>query len=111
MAGRAAYAAVVATLHEHGVAGATVVLGVDGTAHGRRRRARFFDANTRVPAMVVAVGAGDRIASALDALDAILPRPLATLERVRVCKRDGRRLAEPTRLPTPIRPAPGCGRS
>ena len=33
-------------LHRHGVAGATVLLGVDGTTHGERRRARFFAANT-----------------------------------------------------------------
>jgi PII-like signaling protein len=92
---RTAYTAVVATLHDHGVAGATVLLGVDGTAHGRRRRARFFGTNTHVPVMIVAVGAGDRIASALGALDRLVPRPLATLERVRVCKRDGRRLAAP----------------
>jgi PII-like signaling protein len=96
--GRAAYAAIVGVLHDHGVAGATVLLGVDGTARGRRRRARFFGANTHVPVMIIAVGAGDRIASALGALDAILPRPLATLERVRVCKRDGHRLAEPLEL-------------
>ena len=30
----------------------------------------------------------------------MLPRPLLTLERVRVCKRDGRLLAAPTPLPT-----------
>ena len=29
-------------LRRHGVAGATVVLGVDGMTHGRRKRARFF---------------------------------------------------------------------
>ena len=97
--GRTAYAAIVDVLHDHGVAGATVLLGVDGTAHGRRRRARFFGSNTHVPAMIISVGAGDRIASALSALEAILLRPLATLERVRVCKRDGRLLSEPPQLP------------
>jgi PII-like signaling protein len=99
LAGRPAYAAAVAMLQDHGVAGATVLLGVDGTVRGGRRRARFFGANTHVPVMIVAVGAGDRIAAALEALDALLPRPLATLERVRVCKRDGHRLAEPLALP------------
>jgi PII-like signaling protein len=90
---------VVALLHDRGVAGATVLLGVDGTAHGERQRARFFGANVRVPMMVIAVGDGERIARLLPELGAILPRPLMTLERVRVCKRDGQKLAEPHRLP------------
>ena len=38
--GRPAHMAVVDALHRHGVAGATVLLGVDGTVHGERRRAR-----------------------------------------------------------------------
>jgi PII-like signaling protein len=94
-----AYEAVVALLHGRGVAGATVLLGVDGTVHGVRQRARFFARNARVPLMVVAVGDGDRIAAALPELGAMLDHPHITLERVRVCKRDGRRLAEPRHLP------------
>jgi PII-like signaling protein len=93
--GRPAFLAVVDLLHRHGVAGATALLGVDGTAGGVRRRARFFGANAEVPVMIIAVGDGDRIAAALPELGALLPRPLMTLERVRVCKRDGARLAEP----------------
>jgi PII-like signaling protein len=93
--GRPAHVAVVEALHRHGVAGATVLLGVDGTAGGVRRRARFFAGNAEVPLMVVAVGAGERIAAALPELRALRPEPLLTLERVRVCKRDGRRLAAP----------------
>ena len=94
-AGRPAHLAVVATLHRHGVAGATVLLGVDGTVQGVRRRARFFGANARVPVMIIAIGASEPIAAALDELRTLLHEPLFTLERVRVCKRDGQRLAEP----------------
>ncbi len=90
---RPAYEAVVDLLHRHGVAGATVLLGVDGTAHGARQRARFFAANADVPLMVISVGHGPQIAAALPELDTILRRPLATLERVRICKRDGQRIA------------------
>jgi PII-like signaling protein len=46
-----------------------------------------------VPAMVVAVGDGPRIAAALAELAELVPAPLATVERVTVLKRDGRRLA------------------
>jgi PII-like signaling protein len=93
--GRPAHMAVVDALHRHAVAGATVLLGVDGTVGGKRRRARFFAANAQVPLMVVAIGAGERIAAALPELRALLAEPLVTLERVRVCRRDGSRLAVP----------------
>lgn len=90
-----AHQAVVALLRRHGVAGATVLLGVDGTAHGLRRRATFFGRNADVPLMVIAVGAAPRIRAALPELGAMLARPVVTLERVRVCKRDGELLAPP----------------
>jgi PII-like signaling protein len=96
--GRAAHLAIVDVLHRHGVAGASVLLGVDGTVHGHRRRARFAGGNAHVPLMVVSVGSGAAIAAALADLEELLTRPLATLERVRVCKRDGRLLEEPPRL-------------
>lgn len=96
---RPAYEAVVELLHDRGVAGATVLLGVDGTAHGVRQRAKFFGRNAQVPLMVIAVGEGDRIAEVLPELGRVLARPLVTLERVQVCKRDGQRLGEPRQLP------------
>jgi PII-like signaling protein len=97
--GRRAYEAVVAFLHERGVAGATVLLGVDGTAHGVHQRARFFGSNAAVPVMVIAVGESARVAAIIPELSQLLSRPLLTLERIRVCKRDGVRLAEPRQLP------------
>jgi PII-like signaling protein len=94
-AGRPAYQAVVQRLHDAGVAGATVLLGVDGTAHGVRQRARFFSRNAEVPLMVISVGDGDRIGQLLPELGALLARPLMTLEQVRVLKRDGKRVGAP----------------
>jgi PII-like signaling protein len=94
-----AYVAVCDLLHRRDVAGATVLLGVDGTAHGVRERARFFGRNADVPLMIIAVGAGPTIARVLPELGALLRRPLLTLERVRVCKRDGQLLARPDALP------------
>jgi PII-like signaling protein len=93
--GRPAHRVLVERLQAAGVAGATVLLGVDGTAHGVRQRARFFARNAEVPLMVISVGDGDSIAAFLAELADLLPQPLATLERVRVCKRDGQRLADP----------------
>ena len=99
VARRPAFLEVVDLLRRHRVAGATVLLGVDGTAHGVRQRARFFGRNVGVPLMLIAVGAGVAIAGALPELGAMLDRPLLTLERIRVCRRDGHRLAEPEPLP------------
>jgi PII-like signaling protein len=105
IAGQPAFLAVCDLLHRRGIDGATVLLGVDGTAHGTRHRARFFGRNANVPMMIIAVGSGARIAAVLPELGRLLARPLATLERVRVLKRDGRRLAEPA--PVSARDASG----
>jgi PII-like signaling protein len=100
IAGTPAFIAVCDLLHSRGIAGATVLLGVDGTAHGVRQRARFFGRNAEVPMMIIAVGAGEQIASVLPELARLLARPLLTLERVRVCKRDGQLLAAPATVPS-----------
>ena len=56
---------------------ATVLLGVDGTRHGVRHRARFRSANAEVPAMVIAVGDAAEFAH--------IEHALSTRERVTVC--------------------------
>ena len=40
------------------IRGASVSLGVDGTARGQRKRARFFSCNIGVPVMIIAIGTG-----------------------------------------------------
>jgi PII-like signaling protein len=94
-----AFAAVCDLLYRRGIAGATVLLGVDGTNRGRRARAQFFGRNQNVPTMILAVGSGPQIARILPELSGLLHEPLLTLERVRVCKRDGELLAKPHELP------------
>jgi PII-like signaling protein len=94
-----AFMAVCDLLHRRGVAGATVLLGVDGTVHGHRERAAFFSRNTGTPVMVIAVGSGASISRVLPELGGLLREPLLTLERVRICKRDGHLLCPPSALP------------
>ena len=94
-----AFVAVCDLLYRRGIAGATVLLGVDGTSRGRRARAKFFGRNADVPMMIIAVGSGEQIAQVLPELGGLLHEPLITLERVRVCKRDGELLATPHELP------------
>jgi PII-like signaling protein len=85
------YREICARLRDCGLDGATALLGVDGTIHGERRRASFVGANRGVPVMLIAVGDGEAAARALQTL----APPLFTLERIRVCRRDGVALAAP----------------
>lgn len=94
-----AYIALCDLMYRRELAGASVFLGVDGTTHGTRQRARFFDRNVDVPVMIIAVGSGDKIGRILPELGGLIRRPLITLERVRVCKRDGELLERPHALP------------
>lgn len=97
--GQPAFVAICDLLHRRGIAGATALLGVDGTARGERERARFFSRNREVPMMVIAVGSGEQIGHVLPELGRLLRQPLLTLERVRVCKRDGESIERPHALP------------
>jgi PII-like signaling protein len=96
---RPAFVAACELLARHGASGATVLLGVDGTLHGERLAGRFFSSNARVPLMIVALGTGRALAGAVAELWPSLDRPVATLEPVCICKRDGQRLGVPPRLP------------
>jgi PII-like signaling protein len=84
----------VSLLHRRGVAGATALLGVDGTAHGERRRAHFFGGNANVPLMLISIGDGERLAALVPEIGSLLREPIVTLERVTVCRRDGAAVAE-----------------
>lgn len=97
--GRPAHEAAVAALHECGVAGATALLGVDGTVAGRRRRARLIGRNADVPVMVISVGDRLSVGRAMGRLRELLDDAPMTLERIRVCKRDGVALAPPPTHP------------
>ena len=102
--GRPAHISIVQRLHDAGIAGATVLMGVDGTSQGIRRRANLIGRNADVPLMLVAIGDSGPIAAAANTLAGILPGPLMTIENIQVCKRDGRMLEPP-------RPVTGTGES
>lgn len=94
-----AYEAICDLLYRRCIAGATTVLGVDGTVRGRRQGARLASRQAGAPMMVIAVGSRDQILDVLPDVSGLLRHPLLTLEPVRVCKRDGRFLAVPGRSP------------
>lgn len=89
---RPAYREAVGILRRHGAAGAIVLLGVDGTYHGRRQRAEFHSAWRNAPLMIISVGRREALAAALPDLREALERPLVTLERVAQLKHDGEQL-------------------
>ena len=94
-----AYKAVCELLRRNGFDGAWVFLGVDGTVHGERHRARFIARNADVPLMIIAVGQSQEVARSVADLEAMLDRPLMTVERARLCKNEGRLLNHPAALP------------
>jgi PII-like signaling protein len=97
--GRRAHQAVVEVLLRHGVDGATVLPGVDGTLYGRRPAGASNGAPREVPTMVVAVGAAEPVAAGLAEVRGLLDRPVATLERVHVWRRAGTEVAVPALSP------------
>jgi PII-like signaling protein len=97
--GKAAFVTACEILQRHGAAGASVLLGVDGTLNGQRVRAQLLTRNPKLPVLVVAVGARESIASAAAELKRVLGEPLMAVERVQICRRDGRALAEPELVP------------
>ncbi|WP_293003141.1 DUF190 domain-containing protein [Mycobacterium sp.] len=99
VSGQPAHRAVCDLLRRHQFSGATAFLGVDGTARGTRYRAAFFSRNVNVPLMVVAIGTPAQASAAVAELGALAPGALMTIEQVRQCKREGRLLDRPHRLP------------
>jgi PII-like signaling protein len=97
--GQPAYRAVCDLLYRLGFSGGAVFLGVDGTAHGERYRARFFSRNVNVPMMIISIGTAEQVSAAIAELSAATTNPLLTVERLRLCKRGGDLYARPHRLP------------
>ena len=100
IAGAPGYIAVCETLHRLGFVSAETLLGVDGTIAGQRERARFFSRNARVPLVISGVGTPEQATTAAQELRAMLPDARLTAEQVRVCKREGTKLADPYGAPT-----------
>jgi PII-like signaling protein len=96
--GQTGYVAAIELLRRCGAAGASTLLAVDGTLHGDRQRARFFARNANVPLMLLSMGDAARLKEALPSLAALLDHPVATVERVQICKSDGQLLGAPDRV-------------
>lgn len=81
------YAAIVGRLKEIGIAGVTVMHGVEGYgAHGKMHTARFEVLFQGLPIVVEAVDVPDRIRLALGALDEMVTEGLVTVSDVQAIR-------------------------
>jgi PII-like signaling protein len=97
-----AFEAVCELLYRRGIAGATVLPGIDGTLRGRRQHPQhphFLRHDAGTPLMVIAVGSSNEIGMILPELGTLFRHPVMTVEKVRVCQRDGQLVSRPQVLP------------
>jgi PII-like signaling protein len=83
--GRPLYEAIVHRVREEGLAGATVLRGIEGFgAHSRIHTSRILRLSQDRPVVIEIVDEATRIEAVLPALDDMIAEGLITLERVRV---------------------------
>ena len=84
-AGMLLYEWIVRTAREHGLAGATVLRGVEGFgARSRVRTAKILDLSTDLPIIVEIVDTAEKIEALLPAIDGAIGDGLATMESVQI---------------------------
>jgi PII-like signaling protein len=85
--GQALHAALVETCRRQGLAGATVLRGIEGYGpHGRVRTARILRLSEALPIVVEIVDQADRIERLLPLVDEMVQEGLVTVEDVYVLK-------------------------
>ncbi|MDP9485236.1 MAG: DUF190 domain-containing protein [Actinomycetota bacterium] len=79
------YCAVVEMLHDEGLAGATVLHGIEGYGADKQiHTARILDLSNDLPVVIVAIDRAEKIEAVLPRLDAMIDKGLVTTEVVRV---------------------------
>ena len=85
LGGRPLYQAVVEHLRDRGLAGVTVLRGIEGFgAHSRLHTTRILRLSEDLPMLIEVVDREDRVRAVLPELDAMIPEGLITLEKVEV---------------------------
>jgi PII-like signaling protein len=83
--GKPLYEAIVARAREQGLAGATVIRGIEGFgAHSRVHTSRILRLSEDLPIVVEIVDTAERIERVLPLLDEMVHEGMVTLERVEV---------------------------
>jgi uncharacterized protein len=84
-AGMLLYEWIVRTAREHGLAGATVLRGVEGFgARSRVRTAKILDLSTDLPIVVEIVDTAEKIERFFPVIDGAIGDGLATMEKVQI---------------------------
>ena len=79
------YYAIVKMLHDEGIAGATVLHGIEGYGADKQiHTARILDLSGDLPVVIVAIDRSEKIEAVLPKLDAMVGKGLVTTEIVRV---------------------------
>ena len=95
--GRPLYQAIVERLRKEGIAGATVIRGIEGFgAHAHLHTTRLLRLSEDLPVLIEVVDTEDRIQHVLPLLDEMVNDGLITLEKVQVIAYRGR---DPGRIP------------
>lgn len=82
---RLLYRVIVEMLHEEGIAGATVVHGIEGYGADKRiHTARILDLSADLPLMIIAIDRTEKIEAVLPRLDEMVDKGVVTTEPVRV---------------------------
>jgi len=77
--------AIVEVLRAEGVAGATVLHGIEGYGTSRRiHTAKILDLSSDLPVVIVAIDRDEKIRAVLPRIEALVTHGLVTLEKVRV---------------------------
>ncbi len=95
--GKPLYQAIVERLRQEGLAGATVVRGIEGFgASSRLHTTRILQLSTDLPVVIEVVDSQDRIDHIVPILDAMVGDGLVTLEKVHVITYRGSPRDEPS---------------
>lgn len=79
------YFAIVEMLHDEGIAGATVLHGIEGYGVDKQiHTARILDLSNDLPVIVIAIDRTEKIEAILPRLDEMIDKGLVTTEKIRV---------------------------
>ena len=79
------YYAIVEVLHDEGIAGATVLHGIEGYGADKQiHTARILDLSGDLPVVIIAIDRTEKIEAVIPKLDAMIDKGLITSEEVRV---------------------------
>jgi len=85
---RKLYYAIVEMLHDEGIAGATVLHGIEGYGVDKQiHTARILDLSNDLPVIITAIDSAEKIEAVIPKLDTMIDKGLVTTEEVRVVPR------------------------